>query len=80
MSALDADGSNQLLPNQLLTLFHQSNQLAYLILLPDLTISSISPNLEKILSQTELANFVGRPLTDLVGEFVGAEAEITAVK
>ena len=80
MSALDADGSNQLLPNQLLTLFHQSNQLAYLILLPDLTISSISPNLEKILSQTELANFVGRPLTDLFGEFVGAEAEITAVQ
>ena len=80
MPPSEPDGSTQLLPNQLLTLFHQSNQLAYLTLSLDLTISGISPNLETVLPQTDLANFVGRPLTDLFGEFVGAEAEITAVQ
>ncbi len=80
MPPSEADSGKHLLSDQLLTLFHQSNQLAYLTLSADLTISSISPNLGSILPQDNLTDFVERPLTDLFGEFVGAEAEITAVQ
>lgn len=80
MSPSEADSDKHLLSDQLLTLFHQSDQLAYLTLSADLTISSMSPNLGSILPQSDLDDFVERPLTDLFGEFVGADAEITAVQ
>ncbi|MCB9423290.1 MAG: PAS domain-containing protein, partial [Ardenticatenaceae bacterium] len=80
MEPSEPNTGKQLLSAQLLSLFHQSNQLAYIILSPDRIISGASPNLGQILPQTKPADFVGRPLTDLFGEFVGAEAEITAVQ
>ena len=70
----------QLLPAQLLTLYHLSEDLAYVVLTPDLHISGFSPNLGGILPEPNLASFLERPLTDLFGEFVGAKEGITAVQ
>lgn len=61
------------LAKHLLRIIQTSEQLAYVVLRPDRTIAAISPNLETILQEVDLQPYVGRPLTTLFGEFVGAE-------
>ncbi len=75
ISKLNAD----LLSSQILTIIHTSDSMAYVVLSPELTILQLSPNLELILRQENLSSFAGRPLTDLFGEFIGAEDGLAAI-
>ncbi|MCP4427121.1 MAG: PAS domain-containing protein [Chloroflexi bacterium] len=69
----------ELLSKQLLNIIRASDLMAYVILEPDLIVANISPNLEEILRENDLQAFVGRPLTALFGEFIGAEEGLAAV-
>jgi signal transduction histidine kinase len=56
----------------------RTHGLAYALIAPDLTIVEASPNLKELVTSTA-EEVVGRPLTDLFWEFIGAEEALLAV-
>lgn len=67
-----------LLAAQVTTAFNNFHHLAYAHLTADFHLEQASPNFAAVLSEPVL-EIIGQPLTDLVWEFVGAEAALTAV-
>jgi len=80
MVAFSSENIMESLPNQILNIMCISDLAAYAILAPDFSITLISPNMGAMLhEERNLDSFLGRPLTALFGEFLGAEEGLTAV-
>lgn len=80
MIPLNSDDGSHLVSFHLLNAIHLSDQFGYVILTDNLNIISVSPNLHTILKVSDLDAFINQPLTNLFGEFVGAEEQLTAVQ
>ncbi len=80
MNDSSTNADMNLLSNQILNIMGDSELMAYAVLSPDFKIVQIASNLGAILHDArDLDSLVGRPLTELVGEFLGAEEGLTAV-
>lgn len=65
--------------SQLLNILHHSNKFAYATLSPAYRVEYVSPNLPTILQQDGLDALIGRPVFELFGELLGAEAGMQEV-
>ncbi|MCA9973441.1 MAG: PAS domain-containing protein [Anaerolineales bacterium] len=78
MSVPPLDIDALMLATHVTRVFGLVHRIAYAMISADLTIQRTSPNFEAILNEPQAA-IVGRPLTDVLWEFVGAEASLHAM-